>query len=155
MGLFDFALVWGAFDLYFLISFFWLIIDVSFIGFLVTIIFFYIYIFTLISIVVAHFVYWFVTWLSFILYFLRLMLFLLSFVNCIPVHLGMCFWWYSFIITCWGYFVILEDCFFYICNVLFFSYTLLYLRFIGVFSWWYILYISYLYLIHTLLSLSL
>ena len=48
----------------------------------------------------------------------------------------MCFWWYSFIITFWGYFVILEGCFVilegcfvYICNVLLFSYTLLYLGF--------------------------
>jgi hypothetical protein len=39
-------------------------------------------------------------------------------------YLWMCFWWYSFIITFWGYFVILEGCFVYICNVLLFSYTL-------------------------------
>ena len=31
----------------------------------------------------------------------------------------MCFWWYIFTITFWGYFVILEGCFVYIFNVLY------------------------------------
>ena len=88
-----------------------------------------------------------------ILYFLKLILFLLSFVNCIPVHLWMSFRWYSFIITFWGYFVILEGCFFYNFNVLFFSDTLLlYLSFfLLVFLYIFI----YFYLLHTWLSLSL
>ena len=59
------------------------------------------YICTLVSIVVAHFVYWIVTWLSFILDFLRLIVLIF---HLLTVHLWLCFWWYIFIITFWGYF---------------------------------------------------
>ena len=48
-----------------------------------------------------------------------------SFVNCVPVHLWMCFWSYSFIITYWGYFVKFGGLF--LSTFLMFYFVLLYL----------------------------